>query len=191
VERKGNVQWAEYTEHIAKLLIKSPSHCTAGEAKQRVPPRPGFYAIFVDSADSLRPPFDKILRDQQTDLLYIGIATRSLVKRLVNKDLHHRSPSSFFRSLGAVLEFRPRVGSLKGKKNQCNYNFRPFEGEIIQWIEKHLTIRWICASPALGAEEATAIKQYRPILNIQHNPNPAPELIALREECRSLARRAL
>jgi hypothetical protein len=180
-----------HEEHIAELLLNGASRCAAGEGEQRVPPSPGFYAIFVDNACALPAPFAQILRNQQTELLYIGIATQSLAVRLVEQDLRHRKPSSFFRSLGAVLGFRPPIGSLWGKKNQCNYIFSPSDTDkIIEWINKHVSVQWICASPALAAVEAAAIQRRRPLLNITHNPTPTPEVEDLRELCRILARQA-
>jgi hypothetical protein len=55
-----------HKEHIAELLINGRSRCAAGEGERRVPPSPGFYAIFVDNACSLPAPFVQILRNQRT-----------------------------------------------------------------------------------------------------------------------------
>jgi hypothetical protein len=178
-----------YEEHIAALLIDNKSRCPAREAEQRVPPTPGLYAIFVNSADALRQPSPGLCAIPQNKLLYIGIATKSLVARLVEQDLHHLKASSFFRSLGAVLGFKPPVGSLLGRKNQYNYRFSPSDtGTIIEWINAHLLVQWLCTSRALAAVEKEAIRQHSPFLNITHNPTPSPEVKRLRALCRTLAR---
>lgn len=173
-------------EQIAKLLLEGASRCSAREAEQRVPGSPGFYAIFVDEADALRPPFAKILSDQRTKLIYVGIATKSLLTRLVRQDLHHRRSSTFFRSLGAVLDYKPPAASLHGR----NYKFsKPDTGAIIQWIDEHISVRWVCVKPATKKAEAEAIGSLRPLFNITHNPAALTELKTLREKCRALAAR--
>ena len=172
---------------IANLLLESASRCSAREAEQQVPDNPGFYAIFVDEADALDPPFAQILHDRQTELIYIGIATKSLLTRLVDQDLHHRRSSTFFRSLGAALDYKPPPASLLGG----NYKFsKPDTGAIIQWIDEHISVRWVCVKPASKKAEAEAIGCLRPLFNILHNPAALPELKTLRESCRALAARA-
>jgi hypothetical protein len=176
---------------MSELLLGSVSHCAARGAEQQVAPGPGFYAIFVDIADSLPPPFSQTLRDQRTELIYIGIATKSLIERLVDQDLRHRNSSSFFRSLGAILGYRPPVGSLSAKKNQSNYKFSSRDTkDIVEWIDLHLSIRWLPVSPAANAAEEAAIRRHRPLLNITHNPTPSRELQDLRQLCRALAMQA-
>ena len=99
--------------------------------------------------------------------------------------------ASFFRSLGAVLGFRPPVGSLWGKTNQCNYRFSPSDtATVIEWINEHLSVQWLCRSTTLANMEREAIHRYRPLLNIAHNPAPSPELEKLRAVCVALARQA-
>jgi hypothetical protein len=174
-------------KQIAKLLLESTSRCSARKAKQRVPNSPGLYAIFVDEADELPAPFAKILHDQRTELIYIGIAKKSLLTRLVEQDLHHRRSSTFFRSLGTVLDFRPPAVSLLGG----NYKFsKPDTDAIIEWIDEHLSVRWFCMDPAPKKAETEAIKCLRPLLNITDNPAALPALRKLREECLALARQA-
>lgn len=178
-------------EQIAKLLLESASRCSAREAKQRVPDSPGFYAIFVDEADALRPPFAKILRDRQTELIYIGTATESLFTRLVCEELHHCRAATFFRSIGAVCGFRPPAGSLFCKKGS-NYSFIGCDTDaIIEWIEEHLSVRWLCGKPGSAKEDKEPIRCLRPLLNKKYNRTGAsPELEKLRGQCRDIARRA-
>jgi hypothetical protein len=179
-------------EDIAELLINSASRCTAREAERRVPNSRGFYAIFLESADALSAPLARIMRDQPTEnLLYIGIATKSLFTRLVEQDLHHKAPSAFFRSLGAVLLKMPIPSHLFGQENQNNFRFDERDTkEIIEWIDRHLSVRWLCRDRPLAKAEADAIKCYRPSLNIRHNPTASIELRELLAKCRAIARQA-
>lgn len=169
------------------LLAADP--CTAASADRLVPRSPGYYAIFVDDPDALGQSFGGLLRLRQTPLIYVGIATGSLRKRLVEQDLRHRNPSTFFRGLGAVLGYRPLDGSLAGMKNKNNYRFSaPDTRAIIMWIDEHLSVSWIVASPAEKDVERAAIGWLRPLLNTDGNPDVPAELGRLREECRRIAR---
>lgn len=87
-----------------EAIIHGPM-CPAYFAEQVLPGEPGYYAIYLDSAASL--PDLKLVLDSEPKLLYVGIATQSLQDRLVAQDLRHRNPASFFRSLGAILGYRP------------------------------------------------------------------------------------
>lgn len=166
--------------------------CTAAEAGDRVPKGPGYYAIFIDAPRILGNPYRKVLAQGRTKRIYIGIATRSLQRRLVKQDLLHQKPSTFFRGIGAILGYRPLPGSLAGRKNQNNYKFRPTDtAEIIGWIYNHLLVSWLEAQPALEDFEELLIGKYSPILNTLHNRNPVQELATLRLECRTIAKSAL
>jgi len=173
-----------------RLLLSGPS-CTAAEAPVRVPGRPGYYAIFVDEARHLPIPYVDELQRRATTLIYIGIATVSLRERLVEQDLRHRRPSTFFRGIGPILGYRPPAGSLIGKGNQNNYKFSAADtAAIVKWIDAHLSVNWAEAEPALEATESSLIRASRPILNTAHNPDPFGELTTLRDECRRIARTA-
>lgn len=161
----------------------------AAEASDRVPNRPGYYAIFVDDALSLPNPYRDILRARETRLIYIGIATKSLCERLVDQDLRHRSPATFFRAIGAILGYRPAKGSLVGKKNQNNYRFVAADtAAIIRWIDGHLSVSWSVAEPAMESTETALIQVHRPLLNTAKNPEPLTALASLRDEYRRIAR---
>lgn len=170
-----------------KLLVAQ--RISAEFADNLVPPRPGYYAIFIDRPDSLGQPFGQILRSRRTCLIYTGIATRSLRQRLVNQDLRHKKPSTFFRGLGALLGFRPPMGSLVGKGNQDNYRFSPADTrEIISWINEHLSVSWVDVVHAYMVLEKDVINTLRPLMNTKSNPDRIPELAQLRDECRRIAR---
>jgi hypothetical protein len=175
------------TEDLDRLVRKPI--CSAAKALKRVPPKPGYYAIFIDSPGELPHPFSKLLVQRKTKLIYIGIARASLYRRLVEQDLSHKEgESTFFRGIGAILSFRPPVSSLVGRRNQNNYRFsRTDTEEIISWIQQHLRVGWIEEDPALETEESRLIEKHCPIINTKYNPNPVPELASLRSECRTLA----
>lgn len=153
-----------------------------------VPAKPGFYSIFVDNAENVPKPFNQILCEKKTQLLYIGVASVSLYERLIEQDLRHKSPSTFFRGIGAILGFRPPVGSLVGKGNQNNYKFSLSDTTAIDdWNRNHLSVRFIVAdTAAFPHAEKWAIVRNCPILNTVHNPGRVKELAELRNLCRSI-----
>jgi hypothetical protein len=180
--------WGEMAERrTTEQFLKEPI-CTAADALERVPDGPGFYAIYVDDPFSLPNPFRDILIKRQTKLIYIGIATKSLRKRLVKEDLLHERPSSFFRSIGAILKYRPSPGSLAAMKRQNNYRFSKTDTEDIRsWTRRHLLVNWK-DSKANKVAERSWIAEYCPIINMTHNLEPIRELEELRRECRHIAR---
>ena len=105
---------------LASRFLSGPTN-PATDAPARVPARPGYYAIYGDDAGHLPSPYCDLLIGRGTDLLYIGIATVTLHGRLVEQDLRHERPSTFFRGIGPILGYRPHQGSLVGKANQNNY----------------------------------------------------------------------
>jgi hypothetical protein len=170
-------------------LILSSEQMPVAQASRVVPGRPGYYSIWIDDPDALPGIYAEYLRGQHTQLIYVGIASQSLQKRLIQQDLYHNSPSTFFRGLGAVLGYRPPRGSLVGKKNQNNYKFSgPDTLAIVAWIESHLSVGVIEEAPTDSRREAGAITQLCPVLNTDHNPRALKELAQLRLECREIAR---
>jgi len=177
------------TIKISNLLEHEAHPYPAKNAESVVPKRSGYYSIFIDESASFPAPFDLMLHNRNTNLIYIGTASKSLYKRLVRQDLRHIGPSTFFRAIGPILGFRPPRGSLLNKKNQRNYKFSQQDTRaIIAWINDHLSIRWVeIDTRSFPSAEITAIRRLRPILNTTYNPNPSHELAALRAECRKIA----
>jgi hypothetical protein len=177
-------------EILVRALEGDAELYSASVADAVVPKAPGFYSIFVDHPDSLPEPFSAYLQSRGTRLLYIGKASKSLFQRLVEEDLRHQKPSTFFRSIGAVLDYRPQPGSLMGKENQNNYGFsRDDTDEIIDWINQHLAVRFVRVDVSeYSTTERTAIQRNYPVLNISLNPKPFQRLGELRWECRAIAR---
>ena len=139
-------------------------------AERNAPDAPGLYAILVESPGSLPSPFGEELENRNTNLLYVGKASGSLSKRLVEQDLFGNNHSTFFRSIGAVLDYRPPRRSLRGKKNQFNYRFSPDDRrKIVKWLDRNIRVRWVESAPR--DLEAKLITRLQPILNLNIIPN--------------------
>lgn len=153
-----------------------------------VPDKPGLYCMKLLKGSGLPIPFDQYAQSRN-NIIYIGLASQSLRQRMWNQELHHKSAATFFRSLGAVLGYRPEFGSLIGMKNQNNYEFSEEDKQsIIEWIEQNIEVGWICISDNLNNLETELIHKFTPVINIDKNPAKVSELIQLREECRQIAR---
>jgi hypothetical protein len=176
-------------EVIAAKLETEADLFPVKEAHLVTPAEPGFYSIFIDGPENLSLPFREILRQRNTRLIYIGVASVSLFKRLVEQDLQHKSPSTFFRGIGAVLGYRPIRGSLIGKGNQNNYKFSAVDtAKIDTWNREHLSVRFVQVDTAAHpSAERSAISRNCPILNTTHNSECVRELAELRSLCRLIA----
>lgn len=178
------------SERILAQLAAHREAIGVPRAEAQVPTLPGLYAIYLDRADVLRSLFGNELKRRKSSLLYVGMASKSLHKRLVMQDLRHKKgPSTFFRGIGAILGYRPPCGSLRGNANQNNYRFsRKDTGVIIRWIDTHIRLRW-CAIDSAGLVEleAALIQRMLPLINDTHNPLAMVELCDLRAKCRKIA----
>lgn len=167
------------------------------QAEELVPSGQGLYAIFIRDIDSLPGPMKdyQLARKQFPKLIYIGKATGKggLILRLVSQDLQHRGKSTFFRSIGAGLGYRPIPGSLMGRKNQTNYEFSEEDTkEIRNWINQNLLVTYaelsILSEKQIEEQEKAIIDNTRAVCNIKHNPKRLKWLEDVREECRRIAR---
>ena len=169
---------------IESSLLDVSGFRPAGAIDPEVPDRPGLYAIRVRSRTALPDPFQGIAEARDSDLIYVGIASKSLSRRFLGKELRARGHGTFFRSIGAVLGFRPVPGSLIGKANRRNYTFSPEDNRaIIDWINSNLLVNWVDFFGAHAVEEAALLRKHTPLLNLQGNPAALPQLKALRTEC--------
>lgn len=149
----------------------------------------GYYSIWICDSKKIPSPFSDELKRRNTNLLYIGIAEITLLQRLWEQELQHKSPATFFRSIGAALNYRPEPGSLAGRKRQVNYFFSDgHTKEIIQWIDKYLEVSFLPTKDVDASLEKILIRKHTPLLNLQHNPSKFSPLKVAREECRSIAR---
>lgn len=146
----------------------------------------GMYAIMVDDEDSLPKEFADELKKRNHKLLYIGITTATLRSRLWSQELHAERPATFFRSMGAILGFLPRFGSMS--ESTRNYKFSSEDNQkIIDWFSNHLLINFITMSENIKEEETRLISEYKPIINIAKNPYKMKELESLRKKCQDIA----
>lgn len=149
---------------------------------------PGYYSIWIREIENLPSPFSDELNRRKTNLLYIGVAEGSLLLRLWEQELQHLRAATFFRSIGAVLNYRPERGSLIGMGNQNNYRFSKANTQrIIEWIDNSLEVASV-QSPVDKTIENKLIAKHTPLLNWTHNPNKYLPLKAVKAECRLIAR---
>lgn len=152
-----------------------------------IPDKSGLYAIRINNIDALPEEFIKDLEQRKHNILYIGISEDSLRQRLWHEELHLKKPATFFRSMGAMLGYRPPKNSLSLKSR--NYKFSSDDrSKIIQWMEENLAVNYVCVNKALlkGIEEGL-IKKYIPLVNLEYNPCKSPKIKALRKLCVEIA----
>ncbi|QPE05511.1 hypothetical protein IT882_05705 [Microbacterium schleiferi] len=169
-------------------LLEDGSFRPAGEIDAIVPNDFGVYAIRLRVGSSLPEPFPTHLASRRSRLIYIGKAT-SLLKRMLRNELRGRGHGTFFRSIGAVLGYRPVAGSLVGKANQYNFSFVAEDrARIVAWIDENLEVSWaVFPEPDVREAEKALILKHTPLLNLDGNPLALAELDALRIERRTTA----
>ena len=169
-------------------LLHNASFQRAEIIDQIVPSAGGIYAIRLHHDSALPEPFGTLLHERATRLIYIGKAT-SLNSRMLGNELRGLGHGTFFRSIGAVLGFRPATGSLAGKVNQNNFSFgRRDRDHIVEWINGNLEVAWRTVPAAdVPPLESALILEHTPLLNIQGNPRALVEPQNLRNECRKIA----
>lgn len=173
---------------LEKILVNEKNFKTCVKSENLIPEKPGIYCIRIKDSKLLPEVFTKELDLRNHNILYFGIATQNLYKRFFNQELRAKGHGTFFRSIGAVLNFRPEKGSLIEKANKRNYKFSSIsEKEIINWINKNLLINWVEIGDNLEDLETNLILKYKPLLNISKNPFSMPELSSLRAECVKIA----
>lgn len=153
-----------------------------------IPDSSGVYVIKIKDVYKLPSTFSNVLKERKHKILYIGIATNSLRKRLWRNELHAKGHGTFFRSLGAILGYLPETGSLLGYKNKRNYKFSVHDSaEIIRWIEDNLEINFITHCDNLEQIESVLITNYLPLLNLYKNSIVLSELVKLRRRSEAVA----
>lgn len=171
----------------AAVLFHDASFRLAGGAFHLAPEAPGLYAIRIIDFAVLPEPFRGMAEQRDDRLIYIGEATFNLRKRL-GQELWAKGHGTFFRSVGAILGYRPARASLINLANKRNYTFATLdEDAIVQWINRNLEVSWLKLAGNVHETEAHLIRECGPLLNISGNPRKLPELIAVREECRRIA----
>lgn len=153
-----------------------------------IPDTPGLYAIRIKDISMIPQPFSDELQKRGHDILYIGKASRSLRDRLWCQELNHKNSATFFRSIGAILGFRPIRGSLYGKDTR-NYKFTIEDTNIIKrWIKDNLLINIQIQQDNIEDTETLLIQKYHPIINISKNPYKMKIMSVLRDDCVKIAK---
>jgi hypothetical protein len=149
-------QIAGTSDLLIKVLMNANNCKTITSCEQNIPDKPGLYCIRVVRPEAFAKPFAEVLKNRNHDIVYIGLASQSLKKRFLGQELRAKGHGTFFRSLGAVLGYKPAAGSLVEKLNQNNYKFSSSdEKKIIKWIEDNLVINWPEITDNLNSIERT------------------------------------
>lgn len=171
-----------------KDLMSEEKYIRASDIDNIVPNTSGLYCIRISDINKIPNPFNHFLADRQHNIIYMGIAKKSLKRRFLNQELRANGHGTFFRSIGAILGFRPLKGSLVAKKNKRNYKFsNTDEQKIINWINDNLVVNWIEYNDDFDALETRLIQKYKPLINISKNPSAIKELSDLRKICVQIA----
>lgn len=176
------------TLQLEKNLMNENNFKSAGSIDNLVPNKAGFYCIRISDINKLPEPFNTFLAERQHNIIYIGVATKSLNRRFLNQELRANGHGTFFRSIGAVLGHRPPKGSLTTKANKRNYKFSlTDEQKIINWINDNLQVNWVEFSGDFENLETGLITRYEPLVNLSKNPSALQLLSDLRKECVQVA----
>ncbi len=147
----------------------------------------GLYCIRLKKDSKLPPRYQKILDKRSHRILYIGKAQSQSLNERLGQEIFHINPGTYFRSIGAVLQYKPIPGHLKGKNNQNNYKFSSADTEAItNWLLKNteFIIQEVDGDFSI---EHDLIKKYCPLLNYQYNPFRLSELVEDKKKCREIA----
>lgn len=147
----------------------------------------GLYAIRIKSASLFPELIRTELIKRNTNLVYIGKADQSIRKRLY-QECRGKGHGTFFRGIGAILDYLPPQGSLVNKKNQNNYRFSADDREkITNWMNENLKFNFVESNEEISEVEQDLIKKHTPIFNSRHNPQKFEYLVKRRKECRNYA----
>lgn len=176
-KEKNATDFASVEEELIKGNFKSVTSLSA----DAIPNESGIYCIKLREGSTLPSKFGKIREDR---IIYIGIASKSLRERLWEEELNHKRAATFFRSIGAMLDYLPPKGSLYGKKTR-NYKFSLEDTDKIQkWMKQWLRVNFIkVENSEIDNIEDSLIKKYTPLVNISKNPKASEELKKARQRC--------
>ena len=147
----------------------------------------GLYALQVKDASILPSPFREELFCQQTNLIYIGKGERTIYRRLL-EECFGKGHGTFFRGMGALLNFKPEKGSLLNMQNKNNYRFSKADAtKIVEWMNRNLEVSFLELDIDINKIEKNLIQANFPILNSTHNSKKSKHLSDLRKACRDYA----
>lgn len=185
---KSSLAASNQLEYVTNELMHEKNFMSADKIDNFVPNHPGLYCIRISNLASLPAQYASILSSRGHNVLYVGIASKSLKVRFLGQELRAEGHGTFFRSIGAMLGYKPVKGALKNKANKKNFVFTPdTETLIIKWINSNLIVNWVEFTGDLESLEIPIIREYVPLLNIKHNPAALEILIQARAECVRIA----
>ena len=164
---------------VEEELIKGNFQSVSSLSADAIPNESGIYCIKLREGSTLPSKFGKI---REHRIIYIGKASISLRKRLWEEELNHKKAATFFRSIGAMLNYLPE-GSFGGKPT--NYKFSDKDTDAIRkWMKQSLRVNFIKVKETeiISIEDAL-IKKYTPLVNISKNPKASEELKKARQRC--------
>lgn len=185
VQKSSGTATVSYSRSVEKDLLDSSKFVSI----DRLPnvkqlDAPGLYCIKLRPGATL--PREYMAQLKPDRYIYIGKASGSLRQRFWKQELNAVGHGTFFRSIGAVLGYTPVAGSLKSGRN---YKFSTVDEEKIKrWLQNNTLVNCVpVQEEQIKANEDSLILKYRPLLNIQGNPDKLAILEEARKKCLEVA----
>lgn len=173
---------------IDNELIINGNFCSIEDLNPIILKSTGFYCIKLKENSRLPNRYQVVLKQRKNKFLYIGKAEGQTLENRLKQELELKSPGTFFRSMGCVLDYVPIKGHLKGKSNHNNFKFSTNDkSEIIEWLKSNVELSIVKYTGNFNIE-IELIKKYCPLLNDTHNPLKLHELKEDKDKCRKIAR---
>ena len=187
MNKSNNLLNDKGVDKVANALTDSNNFKDISQLDSKILDEKGFYCIRLKEKSELPTRYQEILESRVYKYIYIGKAERSIKKRL-DQELEHKSPGTFFRSIGCVLGYLPMRGHLAGKVNQNNFKFSKSDTEkIIDWLRRNIEVSIVAYDDNFNSIEGMLIKKYTPLLNVSKNPLKLKELVEDRKRCKKIA----
>ncbi|MCF8348733.1 MAG: hypothetical protein K9G61_07965 [Bacteroidales bacterium] len=175
-------------ENIEQELVATGNFRQYIDLESNTLDKTGFYCLRLKENSKLSDRYQLILDKRMFKYLYIGKAEGQTLRERLGQEIEHKSPGTFFRSIGCVLRYSPIKGHLKGHSNQNNYKFSTTDtAEIVKWLISNVEISIVEYSGSFEIEK-WFIQKYCPLLNDTHNPMKLQELKDDKDKCRKIAR---
>lgn len=174
--------------------------CDMWRAASKLTSNPGVYAWYFDSPPTNVPVKDCIRVDGWI-LLYVGIATKDIRKRILDQHFRGNAYGSTLRfSLGCLLSDALSIKLQRIGRSKKRLTFGQ-EGEVklSKWMAKHTRVAWRDDVKKLrsksfleGLEQFIVQERYSLPLNINHNQKHPfyAELKKIRKDCKKQALRS-
>jgi len=175
-------------ENIEQKLFATGNYRRYNDLDSSILDKTGFYCLRLKEKSKLPDRYQLILDKRKFKYLYIGKAEGQTLRERLSQEIEHRSPGTFFRSIGCVLRYSPIQGHLKGHSNQNNYKFSTTDtAEIVKWLISNVEISIVEYNGSFEIEK-WFIQKYCPLLNDTHNPLKLQVLKDDKDKCRKIAR---